>query len=538
MKTIRSVPLSLQHPGAAPALLEVRGEAYLPRDSFERINEEREADGEEPFANPRNAAAGSLKLQDPRIVARRGLDVFVHTLAHARGVEAGTHSAALRTFAKLGFKVNREWALLATVEDAIAFCGRWDKRRHSLPYGIDGMVIKIDSLDHQRRLGSTSKNPRHAIAFKFPTPRATTRLKRIIVQVGRTGILTPVAELEPVPLGGTTISRATLHNEDEISRKDLRAGDTVVIEKGGEVIPKVVSSVTAERSGGERPFRMPSECPECGSPVRKAEDEVAVRCENVTCPAQVRQRVEHFARREAMEIEHVGKGLVAQLVDGGLVGDYADLYSLTEEQLEGLERMAEKSAENVLESIAASKRRPLGALIYALGIRHVGVRVAEILAQRYAGIDELAAVPEEELTGIHEVGPIVASSIASFFKQPRVKEIVRKLKRAGVNVRRTKDEEPLSDAMKGRTFVFTGELESWSRPEAEAIVRRMGGNASGSVSKKTDYVVAGPGAGSKLKKAGKLGVTVLDEEGFKGVIAAAREAKVPGVQSSKFKVQS
>jgi len=403
----------------------------------------------------------------------------------------------------------------------LAHCAKWETKRDSLPYETDGMVIKVDSLEQQRKLGTTAKNPRCAIAFKFPTRQAVTRLENILVQVGRTGTLTPVAVLEPVPLGGTTISRATLHNEEEIARKDIRIGDTVLIEKGGEVIPKVAGVDASKRTGKERKFAMPERCPACDSRVVRRESEVAVRCENPACPAQVRRRLTHFTGREAMDIEHVGTQLAAQLVEKGLVKDCADLYSLKRAQIEELERMAEKSAENVISAIDASRKRPLSALVFALGIRHVGTRVAEILARRYPALDELASASEEELKDIHEVGPVVAASIHGFFRQPAAKEVVAKLRRAGVNLKRTKEETPVSDALAGKTFVFTGELEGFTRPEAEALVRKMGGNATSSVSKKTDYVVAGSAPGSKLDKARKLGVTVLDEAGFKSLTAKA-----------------
>ena len=520
IRTIRSVPLKLA--GNAPDLLEVRGEVFLSRAAFAMINEEKEAEDEELFANPRNAAAGSLKLQAPALVAQRGLDIFVHTFAMCSGMDFRTHDSALKAFVGMGLKVNKHWKLAKTLDEAIAICDQWEGQRNGLPFDIDGMVIKVNSLDQQRRLGTTAKSPRHAIAYKFPTRQAVTRLMDIQVQVGRTGTLTPVAVLDPVPLGGTTISRATLHNEDEIGRKDIRIGDLVTIEKGGEVIPKVVGAVMEKRTGKEKVFRMPAKCPECGEPVRRASGEVAVRCENVACPAQVKLRLEHFTRRGAMEIEHVGASLAAQLVDRGLVRDYADLYSLTETQMQELDRMAEKSAANVIAAIWDSKKRPLSSLIFALGIRHVGSGVAEILARRYPSLDDLAGAPEEELTGIHEVGPIVAASIAAFFRQPAAKAIVRKLKSAGVNMKRTKEEEPVSDALAGKTFVFTGELEGYSRTQASDLVRKMGGNATGSVSKKTDYVVAGTAPGSKLEKARKLGVTILDEPGFKRLVESAQ----------------
>ena len=519
IRTIRSVPLRLEGAGV-PARLEVRGEAFLSREAFRRINEDQEADGEEPFANPRNAAAGSLKLQDPALVARRRLDLFVHTLARIDGRAAGSHAEALGMFEKLGFRVNGHRTVADSLDEALAFCARWEKAREKLPYGIDGMVIKVDSFDAQRRLGATAKSPRWAIAFKFPTPRATTRLREIVVQVGRTGVLTPVAVLEPVPLGGTTIGRATLHNDGEIARLDVRVGDLVAIEKGGEVIPKVVGVLAGERTGKERRFRMPLLCPACGEPVARPKDEVAVRCSNPSCPAQVKLAVEHFCRREAMEIEHVGEQLVGQLVDKGLVRDAADLYALDAAQLAGLDRMAEKSAENVVEAIRGSRKRPLAALVYALGIRHVGTRVAGILTERYPSLDRLMKASEGELGSIHEVGPIVAASVHAYFRAPQVRKMIGRLKAAGVNVRRTKEEAPVSTALSGKTFVFTGELEGFTRPEAEGLVRRQGGNASGSVSKKTDFVVAGPNAGSKLAKAKALGITILDEAAFRKLVGS------------------
>lgn len=513
IRTIRSVPLRLagKHP---PALLEVRGEAFLSKAAFRKINEEAEAAGEETYANARNTAAGTLKLQDPAVVAGRRLDLFVHSFARIEGKSPDRHSDALALFDALGLPVNPERTVASSIDQAMAFCAKWEKKRDALPYDIDGMVLKVDGLAAQRKLGATTKSPRFAIAYKFKTPQATTRLREITIQVGRTGVLTPVANLDPVPLGGTTIGRATLHNEEEIRRLDIRAGDLVVIEKGGEVIPKVVKSLPEKRTGKEKIFRMPLVCPSCGDPVRKAKAEVAWRCENPSCPAQVKQRIEHFCRREAMEIEDIGEKLVDQLVEKKLVRDYADLYALTVERIADLDRMAEKSAENVVKGISASKRRPLGALIFALGIRHVGVRVAEILAQKFSTLAALVKASEAELTAIHEVGPVVAASIHGTLHQPAMRKIIDKLQVAGVNMKRLKEEAPVSDKFKGKTFVFTGELEALSRPQAEGIVRKMGGNASGSVSKKTDYVVAGPGAGSKLEKAKKLGVTILDEAAF------------------------
>jgi DNA ligase (NAD+) len=517
LRTLRSVPLKLR--GRRPPVeLEVRGEVYLPRAEFRRLNEAAEAAGEEPFANPRNAAAGSLKLQDPALVAKRRLALLVHTYARIEGTSFATHAEALEAFEAYGFQVSPHRTVTRSLEAALAFCAEWEAKRETLPFEIDGMVIKVNDLDQQRRLGATAKSPRWAIAFKFRTPRARTRLTDIVVQVGRTGVLTPVAALEPVQLGGTTISRATLHNEAEIRRLDVRIGDMVEVEKGGEVIPKVVGVDAAARTGRERVFRMPLHCPSCGETVIRLKDEVAVRCENPACPAQAVQRLLHFCRRTAMDIERIGDQLAAQLVERGLVKDAADLYALTKHDLLTLDRMADRSAEKVLASVAGSKQRPLGRLIFALGIRHVGERTGELLAQRYPTLDALARASRQELEGIREVGPAVAAAIHAFFRQPRAKAMIAKLKKAGVNLNRLKDELPVAGSLAGKTFVFTGELEGLTRAEAERLVRRLGGAVSGSVSRKTDYVVAGPGAGAKLAKARELGVPVLDERAFRNLL--------------------
>ena len=514
IRTIRSLPLRLAGRDL-PDRLEVRGEMFLSREAFAAVNRAQEDEGEEPFANPRNSAAGTLKLQDPAAVAARRLDGYIHTLASADGRAWPSHAAALESFGTLGLPVNPHRLLTRTLDEALAFCARWENQREDLPYDIDGMVLKIDDLEHQRRLGTTAKSPRYAIAFKFPTPQATTRLREITVQVGRTGVLTPVANLEPVPLGGSTIARATMHNEDEVRRLDARAGDTVRIEKGGEVIPKVVEVVTARRPAGTKPFRMPLHCPACGEPAARARDEVAWRCDNPECPAQVKHRITHFCRRGAMAIDHVGEALVDQLVEARLVRTPADLYTLTGPALAALDRMADKSAENVLAAIAASRRRPLAALVFALGIRHVGVRSAELLAGKFATLDLLMKASAADLEAIHEIGPEVAAAIRAFFRQAPVRAMVARLKKAGINMKRLEEEEPVSDAFAGKTFVFTGGLETMTRREAEALVRSMGGAAAGAVSPKTTHVVAGPGAGTKLNRARALGLTILDEAAFR-----------------------
>jgi len=514
IRTIRSVPLILEGKDI-PDLLEIRGEVFLSRQALASINEEKEDEGDEPFANPRNAAAGSLKQQDPKVVARRHLDIFVHTYARISGTRFASHSEALKSFSRWGLRVNPESRVAQTLDEALAICAKWEEKRDELPYDIDGMVLKVDSLDQQEKMGATAKNPRWAIAYKFKARQASTKLKDIVIQVGRTGTLTPVAILDPVPLGGTVISRATLHNEEEITRKDIRVGDTVVIEKGGEVIPKVVESMKDQRTGSEKAFKMPAKCPECGGAVARSPEEVAVRCENLSCPAQVKRRIRHFAGREAMDIENLGTQITDQLVEKKMVKDYADLYTLTVPVVAELERMAEKSALNLVEAISASKSRALGALIFALGIRHVGVSVARLLAQKYDSLDAVIQAPEAELRDIHEIGPVVAASISAFFGNAQAKSVISRLKKSGVNMKRTREEAPISDAFTGKTFVFTGELESLSRTQAEDIVRKMGGKAASSVSKLTTYVVAGPNAGSKLEKAKKLGISILDEASFK-----------------------
>jgi DNA ligase (NAD+) len=511
LRTIRSVPLRLL--GDDPRLMniEVRGEVYFPKDAFQRLNEERQNSGEKLFANPRNAAAGSLKLQDPRQVARRGLDMFVYALVSER--EDLTHLERLESMSRIGLHVNPHFRLCDSIDEVLAYCQQWQGKRHDLAYETDGMVIKVNSPTQQRTLGSTAKSPRWMIAFKFPTEEAMTVLKDILVQVGRTGALTPVAVLEPVHLLGTTISRATLHNFEEIRRKDIRIGDHVMLEKGGEVIPKVVKVVVERRPQGTVPFLEPQQCPVCGGTLVHLPDEVALRCENVNCLAQLKRRLEHFASRGAMDIEGLGPALVEQLVQRHLVNDYGDLYFLTQDDLARLDRMAEKSAHTVVTSIQRSKDNPLHRLIFGLGIRHVGVSAARLLASQFSSLERLIGAGPEELEQIAEIGPTMATSIVSFFDNDRNRLVLEKLRKAGVRF----EAEKLSDRenelpLAGKTFVLTGTLRGFTRDEAGERIRSRGGRVTSSISTQTDYVIVGENPGSKLDKARRLNITRLNED--------------------------
>jgi DNA ligase (NAD+) len=518
LKTIRSIPLRLMSKDGVkiPPVLEVRGEVYLPKSKFLELNKEREKRGEPLFANPRNAAAGSLKLLDSREVAKRGLDIFIWGLGYYEGIEFKKHHEALEYFKKLGLKVNPFYKFCKDIEEVIQYCKEWNEKKESLEYAIDGMVIKVDDLDQQRRLGTTTKAPRWLIAYKFPAERAETILKDIIVQVGRVGTLTPVAIIEPVYLSGTIVSRASLHNEDQIKRLDVRIGDHVLVEKAGEIIPQVVGVLKEKRTGKEREFKMPTHCPVCGEKVVRFPGEVAVRCINPLCPAQIKNSIKHFASRDAMDIEGLGEALIEQLVDRGLVKDYADLYYLRFDQLVNLERMGAKSAENLLRAIQASKNRPLHRLIYALGIRHVGIHVAEVLAEHFPSIDELAKATFDKLNIIPEIGPTIAESVVNFFSKESTKKVLEKLKKAGVNMERK--EEKVSDVLKGLTFVVTGTLKGYTRKEIEETIKKYGGRVASSVSRLTNYLILGENPGSKYEKAKQLGIKIISEEEFNKMI--------------------
>ncbi|BDG41930.1 NAD-dependent DNA ligase LigA [Saccharococcus caldoxylosilyticus] len=514
LKTIRSLPLRLKE----AVTLEARGEAYMPKASFERLNEQRKQRGEELFANPRNAAAGSLRQLDPKIAASRHLDLFVYSLANAEELGIDSHSAALDYLQTLGFKVNPERRRCANIDEVIRFVSEWHEKRSQLPYDIDGIVIKVDSFEQQEQLGATAKSPRWAIAYKFPAEEVVTKLIGIELNVGRTGVVTPTAILEPVRVAGTTVQRATLHNEDFIREKDIRIGDSVVIKKAGDIIPEVVNVVFDRRTGEEVPFAMPTHCPECGSELVRLEGEVALRCINPKCPAQIREGLIHFVSRQAMNIEGLGEKVISQLFREGLIHDVADIYRLTKEQLINLERMGEKSATNLLAAIEASKQNSLERLLFGLGIRYVGAKAAKVLAEHFETMDRLQNATKEELMAIHEIGEKMADSIVAYFAKPEVKELLNELRAYGVNMEYKGPKTPkagdVDSYFAGKTVVLTGKLESLSRNEAKEKIEQLGGKVTGSVSKNTDLVIAGADAGSKLAKAKQLNIEIWDETRF------------------------
>jgi DNA ligase (NAD+) len=519
-RTIRAVPLRLRD--AASRLgnsVEVRGEVFIPLDVFERTNAEREEQGESRFANPRNAAAGAIRQLDSRLVARRKLDMFAYDLLVGGQKPFPTHWDSLEWLEAAGFRVNPHKARCDSIDEVIDFANKMEARRDDLGYEIDGLVVKVNSTALQDEFGSTQKAPRWAIAYKYPARQASTKVLSIAVQVGRTGALTPVANLEPVFLAGTTVSRATLHNEDEIKRLGLKIGDWVMIEKSGEIIPKVLSVIKSKRSGDEKPFRAPRNCPVCGGAISRPEGEVVARCVAADCPAQLMGRLLHFASRRAMRIEGLGVALAEQLLDANLVHDVGDLYSLTLEQVAALPRMAKKSATNLLAQIEASKTKDLANLIYALGIRHVGDRTAGILAHHFGSLERLAEASVEELDDIPEIGLTVAESVRDWFDDDGNRKLCDRLRAAGVKTETEKKADGESDErFAGKQFVLTGTLASFTRDEARGLIETRGGRVNSSVSKKTDYVIAGEEAGSKLDKAQALGITVIDEEAFKKML--------------------
>jgi len=521
LKTVKSIPLKFLAPELSqlPDLIEVRGEVFMEKSDFEKLNQEKKKKGEALFANPRNAAAGSLKLLDSRLTAERRLNCFIHSFGTLEGGTVyKTHWEFLQSIKRLGLRVNPEVKLCKDIDEVISYCGDWEKKRPRLSYEIDGMVIKINSLQQQKRLGYTMRSPRWAIAYKFPAQQATTNLMDIILQVGRTGVITPVAVLEPVECAGVTISRATLHNFDEIKRLDVRIGDRVIVERAGEVIPKIVKVVESVRKGKREIFEVPEKCPECGGRITKEkEEEVAYRCINPSCPAQLERGLVHFASRNAIDIEGLGEAVVEQLVRNGLVRDFADIYSLRKEDFLKLELFAEKRAQNLLDAIEKSKERPLTRLLFALGIRHVGEKAAETLAEHFGSLDALMEAKEEELQKIPEVGPALAGSVREFFQQKEIKRLIDRLKKAGLNMKQERAEKG-PQILAGKTFVFTGELRGYSRAEVEELLKNLGGKASSSVSRKTSYVVVGEVPGSKYDKAKALGVPILSEEEFERLI--------------------
>jgi len=518
LRTIKQVPLRLLSDEIPPPrLLEVRGEVYMEKEAFKRLNEERAKRGEPLFANPRNAAAGSLRQLDPNVTAQRPLKLFCYALGRVEGIAIRSQEELLITLSKLGLPVNPLWRRCETPEEAIAFYHELLERRDNLPYEADGMVVKVNDFAQREVLGEVSRAPRWAIAFKFPAEEATTRVVDIVVQVGRTGALTPVAILEPVEVSGVTVSRATLHNEDEVRRKDVRIGDWVVVRRAGEVIPEIVKSIPERRTGKEREFRMPDRCPVCGGPVVRPPGEVIHRCENLSCPARIKEAIRHFASRRAADIEGLGEKLVDQLVDKDLVRRISDLYKLRKEDLVVLERMGEKSAQNLLEQIERSKGISLARLIYALGIRYVGEHIAEVLAEHYPSLEALSRASYDELVQIPEIGPRIAQSIVDFFRNPENQRLIAELRAAGLDPKEVR-EEKRGGPLAGKTFVFTGRLSAFTREEARRLVEELGGRVASSVSRKVDYVVVGEDPGSKLDRARELGIPTLTEEEFRKLV--------------------
>lgn len=520
VKTIKSVPLRIKSDSSIKYKLrdfEVRGEIFMNIKDFEKLNREREKLGEKPFANPRNSTAGTLKLQDPKIVARRPLNSFMYSLVSLEE-ELKSQEENLEILKKLGFRVNENYQKCGSIEEVIEVCHKFEKIREELPYEIDGAVIKVNSIKQQNQLGNIAKAPRWAVAFKFKSKQAVTRIKDIIWQVGRTGALTPVAELEPKFLAGSTISRATLHNFDEIVRKDIRVGDTVIIEKGGDVIPKVVEVILNERPSGSKKTKPPDKCPACGSKLFKPENEVAYYCENTECPDQIKGRIEHFASRGAMDIEGLGESLIDLFVEKGFLKTYADIYNLKDfkDDLISIERLGEKSISNLLSSIEKSKEKPFDKVLFALGIRYVGAGAAKKLAYHFKSLDALMKASEEEITEVYEIGESINKSVKRFFSDAHNRKIIESLKKAGLKFSFAEGKTTVikDNFFKGKSFVLTGTLTNYTREEAEEKINNLGGSTSSSVSKKTDYVIAGDKAGSKLDKAKSLGVKILDEKTF------------------------
>jgi DNA ligase (NAD+) len=538
VRTIRSIPLQLNEP--VPGSIEVRGEVYLPRSSFEKMNEERSSTGDVLFANPRNAAAGALRNLDPALVSKRGLRAFTYQLVVGgpKGPPQLTshqtsHAATLEQLGRWGLPVESHWRRCAGIEALVEFCAEWAEKRRGVGFDTDGVVIKVDTIEQRRRLGTTSKFPRWAVAFKFPAEQKNTLLKQIAVNVGRTGAVTPFAVLEPIFVGGTTVSMATLHNADDIARKDIRERDWVIVEKAGDVIPRVVGPVLARRPEDSVPWVMPTTCPECGSQLHREEEEAVWRCENVSCPARLQRGLEHFASRGAMNIEGLGESLVAQLIASGLVRDYADLYHLTADQLATLtstseregkaieRRFGAKNAAKVIDEITRSKNNDFWRVIYAMGIRHIGERGAQVLARAFGSIEALEAASLEALQSTNEIGPVLAESARSWLDEPRNRELVSRLRAAGVRMEVPESERVSTGPgpLTGRTYVITGTLASMTREEATAALERLGAKVAGSVSKKTTAVIVGEEAGSKADKARALGVSMLDEAALKALIA-------------------
>ncbi len=515
LRTIKPLPLRLR--GKPPAELVVSGEAYMSKKDFAALNKKREEEGEPLFANPRNAAAGSLRQLDSSITQSRNLKIFLYAVGRAEGAKFANQSESLEALKGWGLPVNKEIEVFDGIEKALEFHDRLEAGRKRLDYEIDGVVLKVNSLPEQEKLGQISRSPRWAIAYKFAPEQATTVVRDIIVQVGRTGALTPVAIMEPIQVGGVTVERATLHNQDEIDRKDVRIGDTVTVQRAGDVIPEVVAPVKQKRTGKEKKFRIPDRCPVCGTRVYRGPDEAVARCTNMSCPAMIKQTIKHFASKGAMDIDGLGSKIVDQLVDREVVHSVADLYRLTVDDFSSLERLAEKSSQNLIDAIDKSRRPSLARFIYALGIRHVGEHVARVLSGRFASIDALGKATVPELMQIDEVGPRVAESIHNFFSEPRNREVVDKLLSHGVRYEKPAARRAPGD-LDGKVFVFTGSLETLKRSEARRLVEERGGSAASSISKKVDYVVAGRDPGSKLARARELGLEIISEDVFRKMV--------------------
>ncbi len=511
IRTIRSIPLRLRN-AIMPSFLEVQGEAFLTKDQFEGINKERGELGLPLFANPRNAAAGSLRQLDPAVTANRALDSTFYQILDVSGRSFPSHLEILNYLKGAGLRISDQVKLVDGPREVFEFCSYWQEHRNALAYEIDGVVVKVNSLEQRARLGATSKAPRWAIAYKFPPEQKTTRVVDITVNVGRTGAITPVAILEPVLIAGSTVSRATLHNEDEMRRKDVRIGDTVIVQKAGDVIPEIVAPIVSKRTGSESVYRMPDQCPACGSTAVRPEGEAATRCLNLDCAAQRFEHILHFASRQAMDIDGLGPAVVNQLLEQGLISDISDLYFLKKDDLVNLEHYADKAADNLLESIHNSKTRPFSRVLYALGIRHIGSHLADVLAKHFPSIDRLEAARYEDLVQVNDIGPAVAESIADFFLLDRNRKVLDKLRQAGVRMEKASPAK--AQKLEGRTFVFTGGLAHLRREEAQEIVRELGGEVSSSVNKKVDYVVIGENPGSKLDKARRIGVETITEQDF------------------------
>jgi len=521
LKTIRSIPLSLR--GDIPARFEVRGEVYFPKSEFERFNISREKIGLQSYANPRNTAAGSLRQLDPSVTSKRSLDIFIYSLGWAEGnfPMPETHLGTLDLLKTLGFKINPHNFLASSLEEAIDFYEQWTRERENLDYECDGVVVKVDRLDYQQHLGSVGREPRWAVAYKFPAAQATTKLLDIRVNIGRTGTINPYAVLEPVEVGGVTVRQATLHNEDYILSKDLRIGDFVVIERAGEVIPQIVRSNELLRDGSESRFVMPSECPSCGGQTSRNINEAALYCTNASCPAQLVRLVEHFVSKSSMDIDGMGGKLGVALINNDLIFDVADIYTLRSEHLLDMDRMAERSTSNLLDAIENSKKRPLSRLLTALGIRHVGTEVADSLADRFGDIDNLIAASEEELLAIPAIGPKIVQSVSEYFSSDSNRKVLDKLKQAGVNTKNGGIEpssKPIQQILTGLRFVVTGRLENFSRSDIQDLIKQLGGSVSSSVSSRTNYLVAGDDAGSKLSDAARLGIVILTEDDFNAMV--------------------